>query len=161
MENTFNVKKMKTPGFKKPILVEGLPGMGNVGKIAVDFIIETLEAKKIYEIYSDNFPNCVFVNEKGYVELPKVEIFHKKLRDNDLFLVSGDAQPGDEKSCYDFCEKLLDLFQTSRGKEVITLGGIGLKEIPKQPKVYCAGTDKETLQKYKNACISCSKHSRT
>ena len=36
-------KKVK---IKNPVLLEGLPGIGNVGKIAADFIIEEIKAKK-------------------------------------------------------------------------------------------------------------------
>lgn len=154
MEKVWNVKKLKNIKFNKPVLVEGLPGIGNVGKIAVDFIIETLGAKKIYEIYSDTFPNCVFVNEKGVAELPRVEVYHKKLKENDLLLVSGDAQPIDERGCYDFCDKLLELFQNNKGKEIISLAGLGMKDIPKSPRIYCAGTDKEILQKYKTQGVN-------
>ena len=150
MDGFWNIKKTGNMRVAdNTLLLEGLPGIGNVGKITVDFIIETLNAKKIYEIYSNSFPNCVFVNEKGLTELPKVEIYHKKLKNNELFLVSGDVQPVDEKECYEFCEKLLELFQKNKGTEIITLGGIGMREMPKSPKVYCAGTDKGIIDKYK------------
>ena len=57
-------KKVK---ITNPILIEGLPGMGNVGKIAVDFLIDALAAKKVYEISSNTLPHCVFVNEENMV----------------------------------------------------------------------------------------------
>ncbi len=34
----------KKPKLSKVIFIEGLPGIGNVGKVAVDFIIDTLPA---------------------------------------------------------------------------------------------------------------------
>ena len=58
---TWKIKRLGKVKIKNPILIEGLPGIGNVGKIAVDFIIENLNAKKIFEIYSYSFPS-VFVN---------------------------------------------------------------------------------------------------
>jgi proteasome assembly chaperone (PAC2) family protein len=63
---------------KNPILIVGLPGIGNVGKIVVDFLIDELKAKKMYEIHSRHFPNTVFVNDNNLVSLPSVEIFCKK-----------------------------------------------------------------------------------
>jgi len=48
-EITKTVKKM--PKLKKPILIEGLPGIGNVGKVAVDFMIDELKAKKLFDIF--------------------------------------------------------------------------------------------------------------
>jgi len=143
------IKRLKKVSFNKPILVEGLPGIGNVGKIAVDFIIESLNAQKIYEINSYSFANCVFVNDEGVSELPKIEIYHKKRKEGDLFLVSGDMQPVDAKGCYEFCDSLLDLFQENGGKEIITLGGMGIDHTPKKARVYCAGSDKRLIDQYK------------
>ena len=65
------------PKLKNPLFIEGLPGIGNVGKIAVDFLIEELKAKKLYSFFSYKFPHSVFVNEKNLVEMPKIEIYYK------------------------------------------------------------------------------------
>src|SRR3989339_912985 len=118
----------KKPNLNNPILIEGLPGIGNVGKVAVDFIVEELGAKKLYGISSYTFPHSVFVNEDNLVELPSIEIYYKKFngKGRDLLLLTGDVQPIDEVSSYEFSEKMLDLLQTFKGNELITLGGIGL-----------------------------------
>ena len=144
----------KIPKLNNPLFIEGLPGIGNVGKVAVDFLIDELKAKKLYEITSYTFPHCVFVNEDNLVELPIVEIFYKQLHKRDLLLLSGDVQPIDEISSYEFAEKVLDLVQKFNGKEVITLGGIGLADIPKKPRVYCTGNTKKIIDKYKNELVS-------
>jgi len=127
-----------------------LPGIGNVGKVVTDFIVDELGATKLYEITSNTFPHSVFVNEENLVELPKIEIFYKKVNGHDLLLLGGDVQPIDEVSSYEFSEKILDLVQKFDTKEIITLGGIGLAEIPKKPKVYCTGNSKKILEKYKS-----------
>jgi uncharacterized protein len=145
-------KKQK---LNRPILIEGLPGIGNVGKVAVDFLIDELKAEKLYEITSYTFPHSVFVNEDNLVELPKIEIYYKKFGGNrsDLLLLGGDVQPVDEVSSYEFSDKVLDIFQQFNGKEIITLGGIGLAEIPKKPKVYCTANTPKIIQKYKNGMV--------
>ncbi|MDP7179869.1 MAG: PAC2 family protein [Candidatus Woesearchaeota archaeon] len=143
----------KKPKLKNPILVEGLPGIGNVGKVAVDFIVEEIKAKKLFEIYSHTFPHSVFVNEDNLVELPKVEIYYKQGKRDILFL-AGDIQPIDEVSSYEFSEKILDILEEFNGKEVITLGGIGLSEVPKKPKIYCTGNSKKTVAKYKDKNVN-------
>ena len=145
----------KMPKLNSPILIEGLPGIGNVGKVAVDFLIDELKAKKLYEITSYTFPHSVFVNEDNLVELPIVEVFYKQLSSKrDLLLLGGDVQPIDEISSYEFSDKVLDLLQKFNGKEVITLGGIGLADIPKKPKVYCTGNTRKVIDKYKNELVS-------
>ncbi|MBI2672139.1 PAC2 family protein [Candidatus Woesearchaeota archaeon] len=138
---------------KNPILIEGLPGIGNVGKIAIDFMIDSLKAKKIYEITSYNFPHCVFVNENNIVELPAIEVFHKNIKGKDYLFLAGDVQPLDERSCYEFCDNVLDLFQKYHGKEIITLGGIALDKIPKKPRIYFTGTNSKILRRYQSRVV--------
>ena len=140
----------KKPKLNKPIFIEGLPGIGNVGKVVIDFIVDELKAEKIYEITSNTFPHSVFVNEDNLVELPKIEMFYKKVNGKDILLMGGDVQPIDEISSYEFSEKVLDLVEDFGTKEIITLGGIGLGEIPKKPKIYCTGNSKKIIGEYKN-----------
>lgn len=150
MNDGWNIEKTaKIPRLKNPIFIEGLPGIGNVGKIAMDFIIDKLNAKKIYDIFSYNLPHSVFVTENNLAELPKIEIYHKRFGGKDLLLLTGDVQPIDERACYSFCDEILDLLQKHKVKEIITLGGIGLHKVPRTPKVYCTGNCKSILTKYK------------
>ncbi len=145
---TYYVKQLFKKKLKGPILVEGLPGIGNVGKIAIDFIVDNTNARKMFEVYSDSFPHAVFVNEKNMVELPTVEVYHKKVGKRDVLFLAGDIQPIDEKSCYEFCNKILDLLEKQGCKEIITMGGIGLQRIPESPVVYCASNTKDIIKKY-------------
>ena len=39
----------KKPKLNNPILIEGLPGIGNVGKLAVEHLIDSINAKKFAE----------------------------------------------------------------------------------------------------------------
>src|SRR3989338_9172477 len=90
----------KKPKLRNPILIEGLPGIGNVGNVAVDFLIDELKAKKLYEITSHTFTHSVFVNEDNLVELPMIDIYYRKFngKKNDLILLGGDVQPTDEEN---------------------------------------------------------------
>ena len=138
------------PKLNKPILIEGLPGIGNVGKVAVDFFIDELGAKKIAEFQSYDLPHSVFVNENNLIDLPTIELYSKKFNNGkkDFLIVAGDVQPVNEKSCYEFCEAVLDIAQEYQCSEVVTLGGIALKQEPKDPKVYCTGNSKQIVDAY-------------
>lgn len=141
----------KLPKLNNPVLIEGLPGIGNVGKVALDFLIEELNAVKIYDFLSYTFPHSVFVNEENIVELPCIEMYYKQMNGKgpDLLLLSGDVQPIDEVSCYEFCELVLDVLQQFGGTDVITLGGIGLRTVPKKPRIYITGSSKAAVNDYK------------
>lgn len=147
---SFNLKIASRPKVKSHILIVGLPGIGNVGKVALDFLVESLKAKRFATIYSDSFPNSVFVNDRNLVDLPEVALYHAKVKSQDFFFLGGDAQPVDEKSCYEFCHFILDLVKVYGCKGIITIGGIALQKIPKTPKVYITGTDKEFIRQFKN-----------
>ena len=150
---TWKINQVAKANVKDSILIEGLPGMGNVGKIAVDFLIDALDAKKVFEVTSNNLPHCVFVNEENMVELPEIEVFYKNLKGKSFLFLSGDIQPLDEESCYEFCHSILDTFQKGKGREIVTLGGIGLSNIPEDPKVYCTGNDKKIINKFSKSKI--------
>ncbi|MBI3037290.1 PAC2 family protein [Candidatus Woesearchaeota archaeon] len=149
------------PKLSKPVLIAGLPGIGNVGKVAVDFMVEELKAEKLYEFFSYNLPHSVFVTEENLVELPMISLYFKKGsgKRQDILFLAGDVQPVNEQSCYSFSDTVLDYFTKLGGAQVITIGGIGLPaelyfkkgavNVPNKPKVYCTGTSKDVVDSFK------------
>jgi uncharacterized protein len=142
----------KTPKIKEAILISGLPGIGNTGKIAVDFLLDQLKPKELCDFYSYHLPHSVFINEDNLVELPKIRLGYVKTKKGpDLLLLFGDIQPIDESSSHAFANLLLDMCQKMNVKTIITLGGIGMSQMPKDPKVYVTGNSKEIVKEYKLA----------
>ncbi len=143
--------KTKTiPKLNNPLLIEGLPGIGNVGKIAVDFLIEELKAVRLYTFFSYKLPNVVFINEKNLVDTPRLELYYVKLSGSkrDLLLLTGEIQPIDEESCYSFCEEAIKIAKQFKCAEIVTTGGIGLQHIPEKPRVFCTSNDAKLLKEY-------------
>jgi len=136
------------PTLHHPVLIEGLPGIGNVGKIAADFLVEELKAKKLYSFFSYQFPHSVFVNEKNLVDLPKITFYYKIIKGREFIFLTGDVQPVDEYGCYQFCHEVLELFSKFKGKTMVTLGGIGLSKIPEKPKLYVTGSSMKALKNF-------------
>jgi len=141
----------RMPDLHDAILIEGLPGIGNVGKVAADFLVDELKAEKLLRFDSHSLPNSVFVNEENLVELPMIELYYKKRgkKLKDLLILVGDVQPVDEVASYEFSHKVLEIAKQLHCSEIITLGGIGLPNIPKEPKVYCTGNTKDIVKRYK------------
>ena len=139
----------KKPKLNKPILIEGLPGIGNVGKIAVEHLIEETKAKKFAEIYSKDFPPQVFINPDGTVKLVNNEFYYlkaKKKTDRDIVLLTGDYQGLSSQGQYELVETILDICKELGVKEIFTLGGYGLGHEIESPKVLCATTDKSLVK---------------
>ncbi len=138
----------KKTSIKNPVLIEGLPGIANVGKIVVDYMIEELEADLLRTYFSHDLPNTVFVNEENLVELPKLGVFHKKVNGQDFLFLAGDVQPKGERASFEFTEKLLDETKKAGLKEIVTIGGVGYSEPPSEIKVYCTGNDKSFVDTF-------------
>ena len=144
----------KKPKLKNPILIEGLPGIGNVGKLAVEHLIDSIDAKKFAELNSKDFPPQVFINIDGTITLVNNEFYYwkaKKKNQRDLILLTGDYQGLSSQGQYELVEKILDIAEDLGAKELYTLGGYGLGHEIKDPKVLCATTDKnlvKTMKKY-------------
>jgi len=142
----------KIPKLKNPIFIEGLPGIGNVGKLAVEHLIDSIDASKFAEIYSKDFPPQVFINPDGTIELVKNELYYwkaKKKDQRDLVLLTGDYQGLSSHGQYELVEKILDIVEELGVKEMFTLGGYGLGQDIERPKVLCATTDVHLVKKMK------------
>jgi len=142
----------KKPKLKNPILIEGLPGIGNVGKLAVEHLIDTIGAVKFAELYSKDFPPQVFINTDGTITLVNNEFYYwkaKKKNQRDLILLTGDYQGLSSQGQYELVETILNISQELGVKEMYTLGGYGLGHDIDSPKVLCATTDKELVKKMK------------
>ena len=50
------IRELKRVRLRKPVLIEGLPGLAMVGRLAVGYLIEALGAEKFAELYSPHFP---------------------------------------------------------------------------------------------------------
>ena len=139
----------KLPKLKDPILIEGLPGIGNVGKIAVEHLIDSIKAVKFADIYSKDFPPQVFINPDGTTELVKNELYYWKAErkdQHDIIFLTGDYQGLSSRGQYEIAEKILDISQELGVKEMFTLGGYGLGQEIKNPRVLGATTDKELVK---------------
>jgi hypothetical protein len=144
----------KKPKLKNPILIEGLPGIGNVGKLAVEHLIDNLEATKFAELHCKDFPPQVFINPDGTIELVNNEFYYwksKKKKQRDAILLTGDYQGLSSQGQYELVEKILDIIEELGVTEMYTLGGYGLGHEIEKPKVLAATTDKslvKTMKKY-------------
>jgi len=135
---------------KNPILIEGLPGIGLIGKIAVEYLISELKAKKFAELYSPHFPHQVIIEKDSSLRLLRYEFYYHKGK-KDLIILTGDIQvpPTDSYGHYEVVKKILDFSEKYGVKEIYTLGGYstGGKRV-KEPKVLASGTDQKIIKRF-------------
>jgi uncharacterized protein (TIGR00162 family) len=142
------IKQFKQIEPKNPILVEGLPGLGLVGKIAIRYLIRKLNAKKFAYLYSPHFPYFVLVNKKGNVRLLRGAFYFWKNENglNDLILFTGDSQSQTIEGQYEIADRMLSFSQKHNVKMIVTIGGYRM-ETKDKPNVFVAATSQELLDK--------------
>src|SRR5947199_16732 len=72
------IRYLDHPKLEDPIFIEGLPGIGNVGKLAAEHLKDELKGVKFAEIFSKYFPPQVLVQDDGQVKLVNNEMHYVK-----------------------------------------------------------------------------------
>jgi uncharacterized protein (TIGR00162 family) len=143
----------KKPKLKDIIFIEGLPGVGNVGKLAAEHLIDELKAEKFADIYSKYFPPQVLVDDDGIIKLVNNELYfvkHNKNLKNDLLFLVGDYQGLTPEGQYNLSHQILDMVMTYGVKLIITLGGYGLGRMIEKPKVLGAVVNPNMVKQMKS-----------
>jgi uncharacterized protein (TIGR00162 family) len=128
------------PVLENPIFVQGLPGFGNVGKIAAYLLTKFCGAKLFAELYSPSFPDYVSVNSKGICHPPRYEFYAAPMEKNDFIIMTGDTQPSfdDVVAHYMVCSEIVDFVQKQGCSFIVTIGGVPITE--EKAQVYVAAT---------------------
>lgn len=124
------------PELHNVIFIEGLPGVGNVGKIAADFISYKLDSKRLATILSSELPPQVFVDENNCIYCANNELWYvKDVNGHDIIFLEGEFQGSTPQGQYELCKFIFDKIIKYDPQMIITLGGYGLGEIVEEPCV--------------------------
>lgn len=148
MELETKITEIEEVELNDPIVLEGLPGIGFVGKIVVDQIIKQLDATKFAELESDYFPPQVTMKKDGLIDHMKNEFYYLKdvgENNQDLILLTGNSQASDFEGQIIISKILADYFEDKNVKKIFTLGGLGIGEMIEKSKVCVAGNNKESI----------------
>jgi proteasome assembly chaperone (PAC2) family protein len=103
------IRLFKEPRLKKPDLICGWPGIGNIGLIAIDTLKGVLEAEEFAEIEPWDFfyPEKVFIRDGLLKELqfPTNKFYYQRLEKKDLIFFIGEKQPTEGEGMYATGEK--------------------------------------------------------
>ncbi len=155
MPTTVNILSEKK--YKDSVLFTGLPGIGLVGKITVDYLLKHLKTEKIGEVFSDSFPPSVHT-KKGVLSLIKDELHAFEKEGKTFIFLSGPVQPsldyrsGSSEEHYEFASKIVESAKSLGVKEIVTLAGIniGEKRLERDPGIIVAGTSEKVIEEWKS-----------
>jgi uncharacterized protein len=134
---------------KDPVLVEGLPGVGNVGKLAIDYLKEKLQATPFGWIHSKFFPPQVYVSEEGLIRLVSNDLSYVRAGgpdQRDLVLLGGDYQGITPEGQYELTDRVLALASQMGVREVYTLAGFAQGHLVEGPRVLGAATSESRVE---------------
>jgi uncharacterized protein len=145
------IRPLEKVALKNPILIEGLPGVGNVGKLAADYLKDQLPAKPLATVYSKFFPPQVYVSEEGIIRLVSNDLYYWKAPagGRDLLVLGGDYQGISPEGQYEITERVLDFSSQLGVKEVFTLAGFAQGRVVEEPRVLGAATSAERVTEMK------------
>jgi proteasome assembly chaperone (PAC2) family protein len=134
------LRKLSEPVLENPVFVQGLPGFGNVGRIAAHLLIKFCDAKLFAELYSPSFPDYISISPKGIAHLPRYEFYYAPMEKNNLVIMTGEIQPSfdDVVAHYQVCEDVIDFAESLGCHFIVTMGGIPITE--EKAQVYIAAT---------------------
>jgi uncharacterized protein len=118
-----------------PTMVEGLPGVGLVGKIAADHLVETFEMTHYANVHCSGIPSVAVYQEGDSGLLPPVRLYADAERD--LLVLQSDV-PISPAAAQEFADCLGDWFGDG-GVFPIYLSGIGREKSEAPPAMYGVG----------------------
>jgi proteasome assembly chaperone (PAC2) family protein len=142
---------LSKPSLNSPVLVEGLPGFGSVGKLAAKLLIEFTRAEIFAELYSPSFPDYVNVDKQGIARPPRFEFSSAHFGKTEFMILTGDGQPArdDIVAHYQVCDEILNFAEQFGCKYLATMGG--MPQSSPAGEVYVAATSPqlavETMEK--------------
>ena len=130
-----------------PILIEGLPGVGHVGKLVAEHLIDELHAERIIDIYSTHLPPQVIALEDSTVRLARNELYAHHTEDGgDLLILVGDYQSVTNEGHYILCDAFLDIAEQFGVSRIYTLGGYATYQLEDADSVVGAVNNPELIE---------------
>ncbi|KCZ72069.1 TIGR00161 family protein [Candidatus Methanoperedens nitroreducens] len=128
---------------ENPLIIEGFPGIGLVGNITCQYIIEELKMKYIGSIDSKYFPPLA-VLFNGIITMP-VRIYESEK--HGIVVVISDI-PIHPTASYDISKVLVDWMQSVHARNIISIAGIATTT--GERRVFGGATNAEMLDKIKD-----------
>jgi uncharacterized protein (TIGR00162 family) len=143
--DAFDIETVSDPDLEDPVLIEGLPGVGHVGKLAAEHLLEEFDGELVRRIYSEHFPPQVTVDE-GRTQLASAEVYALQEPEQDLLVLTGDHQAGDGPGHYRLTEGFLEIADGFDVDRIFALGGVPTGELVDEPDVIGAATTDEFIE---------------
>ena len=151
--NEIEVEQVAEADLDDPVFVEGLPGVGHVGKLVAEHLIEETESTLLARIYSEHFPPQVGIDDTGVASLAHAELYAVPTDGRDLIVLTGDHQAGDNTGQYRLTATFLDEAERLGADRVYSLGGVPTGELIEEYSVLGAVSAPELIEDLEEAGV--------
>lgn len=148
----FDIETLAEPSLSEPVLIEGLPGVGHVGKLVAEHLLEELDGELVNRIYSEHFPPQVSI-EEGRTRLACAELHAVETERQELLVLTGDHQAQDAAGHYRLTERFLDVATGLGTEKVFALGGVPTGELIDEYGVIGAATTDEFVEELEDTGV--------
>lgn len=122
------IESVETPSLDAPLFIEGLPGVGLVGTLAADLLVEEFDGQPVRHIYSEYLPPAISVDDDGIAQLASLTVYAVEADGRDLLVLAGDSQAQDVVGQYRLADAVLDIAAEFSVEGIVTIGGLGTGE---------------------------------
>ncbi|MFW5918824.1 MAG: proteasome assembly chaperone family protein [archaeon] len=141
------VEQVDAAELDDPVFVEGLPGVGHVGKLVAEHLVEEMESTLVRRVYSEHFPPQVGIDEEGVGTLAHAEFYAIETDGRDVLVLTGNHQAGDGAGHYRLTETFLEIADSFGATEIFALGGVPTGELIEEYSVLGAVSDDEQIER--------------
>lgn len=129
------------PVLNEPVFISGLPGVGNIGKMAADLIASQSGAVRFATVLSEDLPPQVMVDAESVARPASCELWHARIGERDVVFLLGEFQGTTPVGQFRLSKDVFDIIIPHDPSLVITLGGYGTGALGPAPRVLAAVTD--------------------
>ncbi|SDF76213.1 hypothetical protein SAMN04488067_10865 [Halorubrum xinjiangense] len=147
------IDEVATPELTDPVLIEGLPGVGHVGKLAAEHLLEEFDGELVRRVYATEFPPQVNVDDEGVAALTCAEFHAVETDGADLLVLTGDHQAGSNAGHYKLTSTFLDIAESFGAERAFALGGVPTGELVEEYTVLGAVSDGDLTDDLEDAGV--------
>ena len=141
---------------KQSMVLEAVPGVGNVGKILVDGLIEKHPSRAIGWILHPDFPPHATMSDEGLIGPPRLDIIVVILPNGEnVCIITGVMQPMTAPGQFEVAEAILGLASDSEARRLLVLAGLAAE--PECRSIYAVCSDKGFRKKLEKGDIVVSR----
>lgn len=147
------IDELADPELSDPVFIEGLPGVGHVGKLAADHLLEEFDSELVRRVYADEFPPQVTIDDEGVAELTCAEFHAVDASGTDLLVLTGDHQAQSNEGHYHLTDAFLDIAEEFGVTRAFALGGVPTGELIEEYNVLGSVTDSSLIDDLEEAGV--------